>query len=156
MFATDVRGAIREIEAIEIEARRLEARRAELFNQLELSAVYRTDGHSSAKVMVRHVAKLSGVTAARRQRIARVAKGLPEIADALAEGRIGVDQVDLLGRVHANRRVRHFMVDAQDWFLEQARKPFLISKRRFASGNDSRIRTGPSRMIGCSRPERPP
>jgi hypothetical protein len=42
---------------------------------------------------------------------------LPEIGDALVAGELGVAQFDLLGRVHANPRVRHLMVDAQGWFV---------------------------------------
>ncbi|MEM8707689.1 MAG: DUF222 domain-containing protein [Actinomycetota bacterium] len=124
MFVLDVKAAIDEIEALEHEARRLEARRAELFQELERSGVYGADGHASAKVMMRHVARLSGPSAASRQRVARMLRDLPLVHAALSAGRIGVDQVELLGRVHSNRRVRPFMPDAQDWFLGLARKPF--------------------------------
>ncbi|MEO0493694.1 MAG: DUF222 domain-containing protein [Actinomycetota bacterium] len=116
--------AIREIEALEDEARHLESRRAELFRQLEATQVFRGDGHGTAKTMLRHVARLSGPSAARWQRIGRVTRDLSLVAEALTDGRIGVDQVDLLGRVHSNVRVRDFMVDAQDWFLEMASRPF--------------------------------
>ena len=117
MFAASTTEAIREIEALEVEARRLEARRAQLFRRLEATQVFRGDGHGTAKTMLRHVGQLSGPSAARWQRIGRVTRELPLIADALSQASIGVDQVDLLGRVHANRRVRAFMVDAQEWFV---------------------------------------
>jgi hypothetical protein len=45
---------------------------------------------------------------------------LPEVFAALADGELGVDHYDLLALVHANPRVRHAMVDAQSWFLEEA------------------------------------
>ncbi len=120
MFASAVRDAIDEIADIQHQRRVLAAREAELFGRLEMSGVYRADGHGSAKTMVRHVGRLSGPSAARQQRIARVTRELPLIGGALAAGEIGVDQVDLLGRVYANRRVRAWMPDAQDWFLELA------------------------------------
>ena len=72
--------------------------------------------------MVRHVARLSGATAASRDRIAKTLRTLPEVAAAFRDGTIGTDQMALLGRVHANRRVRDFMVDAQEWFLRHARR----------------------------------
>ncbi len=124
MFASEIQGAIDEIEALELEAGRLEARRAELLQRIETTGVHRVDGHGSAKTMLRHVAKLSGPSAARRQRIARVTGELELISAAFSAGEIGVDQVDLLGRVHANRRVRAWMRDAQDWFLEMAAGSF--------------------------------
>ncbi|MEM9519382.1 MAG: DUF222 domain-containing protein [Actinomycetota bacterium] len=120
----DVSGVDDEIESLHRERCRLAAREAELFRRLELSGLYCADGHGSAKTMVRHVGKLSGATAARQRRIARVASFLPLIAEALAESAIGVDQVDLLGRVAGNGRVRHLMPDAQTWFLEMASESF--------------------------------
>ena len=119
MFAS-VHDVIDEIETLRLERCRLAAREAELFRSLERSGRFRDDGHASAKTMVRHVAQLSGPSAARQRRIARVTALLPGIGTALASGRIGVDQVDLLGRVHANRRVRPFMPGAEEWFLELA------------------------------------
>ncbi len=119
MFAS-VHDVIAEIETLQAERCRLAAREAELFRSLERSGRFRDDGHGSAKTMIRHVGKLSGPSAARQRRIAQVTGSLPLVDGALASGRIGVDHVDLLGRVHANRRVRPFMVEAQDWFLELA------------------------------------
>ena len=123
MFA-HAQQVVDEIEQLRLERCRLAAREAELFRELERSGIHRQDGHGSAKTMIRHVAKLSGPSAARQQRIARVTRDLTLIDEALAAGRIGVDQVDLLGRVHANRRVRHCMADAQAWFLEMAEGDF--------------------------------
>ena len=124
MFVLDSQAAITEIEALQAQACANAARQAELFRALELSGVYRDDGHGSAKTMVRHVAKLSGPSAARQQRIARVTRALDQVEGALADGRLGVDQVDLLGRVHANRRVRAFMADAQAWFIEMGAESY--------------------------------
>lgn len=118
----DVAAVIEEIERLEIESRRLAARQVELLGEIELMGAHHADGHASAKVMVRHVARLSGATAASRDRIAKMMLTLPEVADAFRGGTIGTDQMALLGRVHANRRVRDFMVDAQGWFLRHARR----------------------------------
>ena len=45
---------------------------------------------------------------------------LPLVGAALRAGELGVDQFDLLGRIHANPRVRDHMADAQAWFLRLA------------------------------------
>ena len=120
MFALSLRGAIDEIAEIQHAKRVLAAREAELFNRLEVTGAFRDDGHGSAKTMVRHVGQLSGPSAARQRRIARVTSELELVGSALADGAIGIDQVDLLGRVHANRRVRGWMRGAQEWFVELA------------------------------------
>mgnify|MGYP001827292309 FL=1 len=88
--------------------------------ELERTGVHREHGHTSAKVMTRHVGRLSGPEAAARARGERASRALPLLADALAEGRLGVAHHDLLARVHANPRVRHAMAEAQTWFLEIA------------------------------------
>ena len=120
MFDGGIEGMIERLQALDTARARLDAEAADLLAELDRSGVYAVDGHSSAKVMARHVSRLSGPTAASRERVSRMMRDLPELADAYRDGRIGVDQMHLLGRVHANARVRPFMVDAQDWFLRIA------------------------------------
>lgn len=78
--------------------------------------------------MLRHVARLSSAAAANVERVGRLMRDLPELAAAFRAGTVGVDQMNLLGRIHRNSRVRGFMVDAQDWFLRGAQ---AWSYRRF-------------------------
>ena len=122
MFDSGIDGMIERLKALDSVRARLDAEAADLLDELDRSGVYAVDGHSSAKVMARHVSRLSGPTAASRERVSRMMRDLPELADAYRDGRIGVDQMHLLGRVHANARVRVHMVDAQDWFLRAARR----------------------------------
>ncbi|MFQ5557473.1 MAG: HNH endonuclease signature motif containing protein [Acidimicrobiales bacterium] len=91
-----------------------------LHGELERSRVHESDGHASAKVMVRHVGRLPNGEAAARSRGVRMGAVLPRLGEALVRGRLGLDQFEMLGRVYANPRVRHEMIDAQDWFLELA------------------------------------
>jgi hypothetical protein len=91
-----------------------------MLDEVDQSGVYASDGHASAKVMVRHVGRLSNSAAAARERGVRMSRGLPEVFGALRRGVLGVDYFDLLERVWANPRVRESMVDAQDWFLRVA------------------------------------
>ncbi len=55
MFGSAVEDVIDEIADIQHQRRVLAAREADLFGRLEMSGVYRADGHGSAKTMVRHV-----------------------------------------------------------------------------------------------------
>lgn len=104
------------IRSIETCARKLRAVQVGVQGELEESAVHKADSFASAKAMTRHVARLSPAAAASRERGARMRVALPEVWAALQAGELGIDQFDLLGRVHANPRVRQHMVDAQEWF----------------------------------------
>jgi len=108
------------IRSVESCARRLRALQIEAQAELEAAGVYATDGFVSAKAMTRHCARLSPAGAASRERGARMSATLPLVWSALQAGELGVDQFDLLGRVHSNPRVRPHMVDAQEWFLRLA------------------------------------
>jgi hypothetical protein len=116
--AEDASAAIRSVESA---GRRMAAVQAELVAVVRQRCLHHWDGHTSAKVMVRREADLSGPEATARDKTATMLLELDKIREALRAGDIGVDQVRLLARTHANRRVRHFMADAQDWFLEMAR-----------------------------------
>jgi Domain of unknown function (DUF222) len=108
------------VAAAEAACRRLGAVQVRLLDEVERTGAFSADGHASAKVMIRHVAKLSNGSAAARQRGARMVPRLADVGAALAAGTLGLDQFDLLGRVFANPRVRDAMVDAQAWFLRLA------------------------------------
>jgi len=105
---------------IESAGRRLRAIQIDVLGEVDASGVYASDGHASAKVMVRHCGRLSPGAAAARQRGVRMGRALPEVYEALRRGTLGVDYFDLLGRVWTNPRVREAMVDSQGWFLRMA------------------------------------
>jgi hypothetical protein len=96
-------GLIRELESL---GRRLDAARVDLVDAIDRKGLHRVDGHHSAKVMVRHVAKLSGPEAAARARTASALRDLPRTKQAFRAGQVGTCQVRRLARVHANPRVR--------------------------------------------------
>jgi hypothetical protein len=108
------------IRSVERCARKLRAAQIQLQGELESSGVYAGDGHPSAKAMTRHCGRLSPSAAKSRERGSRMVATLPDVWAALERGELGVDQFDLLGRVHANPRVREHMVEAQSWFLRIA------------------------------------
>ena len=118
----DAREATALIRTTERLARQLRAVHQHHHRLLQRSGVHASDGYPSAKALTRHVARLSTGEAAARERGARLRLELPEVWGALAEGTLGIDQLDLLARIHANPRVREAMPAAQAWFLRQARR----------------------------------
>ena len=118
--ARDPDAVIDSVQSLDQLANMVEARRARLFSDIAGSGAYLLDGHANARVAVRHMGKLSNRTSLARQRNARMAKDLPLIEAAWAEGTLGNDHVATLGRVWANPRVRPFMDVVQEWFLAQA------------------------------------
>ena len=115
--AADAVALISELEGL---SRRLDAAKVELLAAVDGSGVYATDGHASAKVMVRHVAKLSAGAAANRDRIARMLRSLPLVRMAFAAGEVAADHIGVLARVHSNPRVRDHMADREQVFLTDA------------------------------------
>ena len=117
---SDSRQAIAQIKALERLRRKTAALSLACQLELERSGVYADDGHASPKVMVRHVGRLSNAEAAGRTKQSHMCRSLPQITAAFRAGELGVAQVDLLGRIHANPRVRGLMDDAQSWFIKCA------------------------------------
>lgn len=91
--------------------RRLHAYELSVQEQISRSGVYKTDGHASAKVMVRHGANLSNAEALRRDQVVRMGREMPVVAAELAAGRLGVAQAERIARTYANPRVRDRLVE---------------------------------------------
>ncbi len=87
---------------------------------IDTTQAHRIDGHRSVKAHTAHVLKLSPEEAGRRVKMSRALRALPEVAEALRSGRIGLCHTRLLAAVHANSRVRDEMVGRQEKFLRWA------------------------------------
>ncbi len=116
----DPRHAIGAIKQMEEVGRKLAAAQADMYQAIERRGLHRADGHFSPRVMVRHVAKLSGGEAAARAKTAAAMRDLPEVAERFRSGRLGVSQMRMIAKIHANPRVRPFLAAAQEWFIEHA------------------------------------
>ncbi|MEZ5180087.1 MAG: DUF222 domain-containing protein [Acidimicrobiales bacterium] len=119
MVASDARDAVTLVREVESLVRRARSLAVAVVDGIDRAGWHRADGHASAKVMVRHVARLSAAEAGRRMADAKALRDLPEVAAAYRAGRIGSDQVDRIGRLHANPRVSG-KVGGQDRNLVQA------------------------------------
>lgn len=114
--------AVTELRELEVLGRQVRARQLELIAQVHQRGLHRFDGHASAKVMARHVARLSPPEAARRAREVAALRDLPVVRAAFAAGRIGVDHLDRIGRAHANPRVREQLRRLDGELAERAAK----------------------------------
>ena len=90
------------------------------FDAIETGGVYRSFGHTSAKVMVRHEAKLSNAEALGREQARKMLAGMPKIRAAYETGEIGTSQIRVIARVWANKRVRQLLQRSEPHFLLRA------------------------------------
>jgi hypothetical protein len=93
------------LEGVEELRRTVEAAAVAAAGVVDRSNPFRAQGFLSAKIVVKHMCKLSGPEAHRRVQTARLHEALPEWADAVADGRVGVAQSELMARVAANPRI---------------------------------------------------
>jgi len=88
--------------------------------RIDTERLHRIDGHRSVKAHTAHVLKVSPAEAGRRAQAARALRDLPEIASALRCGRIGLNHVQVIARVHANPRITAHVPGEQQRFLRWA------------------------------------
>jgi hypothetical protein len=99
---------------------RVGACQVEALHQLDKSQVYAVDGHHSAKVMARHVGRLSNGEAAARTGCVKAARNLPLFRAAHEAGRISTSVMRRMARLHANQRITEQLIACEALFLEHA------------------------------------
>lgn len=105
------------------QARRcLEAALLAIMDVAERRGIYAHDGHTSVQAWVRTLTNISPVEAAARARTMRACRDLELVRSRLAAGELGVEQVRVLARLHANPRCRDQLPDSEEVLVEQAIK----------------------------------
>ncbi len=120
VVTADERDAVAVISAVEVVGRRVDALRVAVVEEVDRQRRYRPDGHGSAAVMVRHVADVGDGEARRRGQAARMLRQMPVLAGAFGRGEVGVDQVGVVARAFANRRIRSQVVAKDRTFARLA------------------------------------
>ena len=110
-------GLVDRLQMLDRERCHIEAELAELLGEVDRREVFRDDQHTSVKGWARALCRWSDGEARSRARLARLFDVLPQVAEALAAGVLGVSQAFELGRVFANPRVRDQLADVIDIFL---------------------------------------
>lgn len=118
MSPADVERIAHELEVLERQAK---AASALLVQRVEDSAVYVLDGHKKVADWGRASNNWSGAETARRVKLARAMKKLPEFAASALAGELGVSQMDEVAKIAANPRVREHLDDADELFTASAR-----------------------------------
>ncbi len=108
------------IRANELEQRRLAAEHAALLSVSTARGAYRLDGQRTVVSYLRATENLSKGSASQRRRVAEVCDLVPALGDALLAGRVGVDQIVEIARIHANPRTRDHFVKVAPIYLEFA------------------------------------
>ena len=115
---------------LDLEQRALEAEYAKVIDQTARTMAFQADGHSTVLAWCRARTGWSTPTAQHHIRISRLVAARPIVAEALAEGRIGVDQVATLAKAFTNPRCGAQLVDTLlAIFVSLAPK---VSHRQFA------------------------
>ena len=113
------------VEQLESVASRVNAAQRDLLGEIHRTGVFGTDGHTSAKAMVRHTAHLSPGEANARTRDQRALAAMPAFATAFRAGEVSTCVVARLARLHANPRIRDQVEALDQQLLHHARtKPF--------------------------------
>lgn len=107
--------------AVEREVRRLQALQASMLSEVRQSRSFLGDFHHTVTAWVQAVTNCSRSTAVYRTRTAHMLTDLVCLADAVAAGEVGADQVRLLSRLHANDRCRHQLGDSEELLIGYAR-----------------------------------
>lgn len=123
------------VRTLELLRRRVEAEMALTLTTVEQRRMYLADAHRSMKGYLRATCNWSNPDVAAQRRLAHAANGLPGLAEALQNGRIGVAQAAAIARVYRNPRVRDRLVDFAAMLLELAERycydDFIIALKRF-------------------------
>ncbi len=111
---------------VELESarRRLEAAYVALVDRAETTKRYAPDGHASVRGWVLALTDSSPTEIQRRLQTMRALRDLPDVAAALADGRVGVEHVREIAKVHANPRMHEMVVEGDDRLLRHAHRGF--------------------------------
>jgi hypothetical protein len=109
---------------LEIARRKLEAAYLAVLDRADSMKRYVPDGHASVRGWALALTDASPAETQRRLQTVRALREMPELAESLAAGRVGVDHVREIAKVHANRRVQAMVVDGEDRLVDHARRGF--------------------------------
>ncbi len=105
---------------VDLVCRQAEAARAEIAGAVERSAAYAEDGHASIAGWLRATANHSNSEARTITQEARLLHQIPEARVAAHAGSVGVAQLRLLAKVHANPRSAEQFPDSAALLVDHA------------------------------------
>ena len=118
----DGRALIDVLKELEVERRQLEGSIARVVAAAEYTGCFAEDGHRSVRGWIMASTNCSLGEALGRARTARMLRQLPECRARFDAGEVGVDQVRLLARVHANPRCADQLPESEASLVDHARR----------------------------------
>jgi hypothetical protein len=129
------------LRATELERREVERRMALIATVVEQKQQFLVDGHGSMNAYLKAQINCSGASANRLRRRGRLLNEHPIAADAVAAGRVSIDNVDLLARAAAHSRVgarvRGFVPTLVDHAEHFPNRDFAVLVDRVVTNADS-------------------
>jgi hypothetical protein len=107
--------------AVERARRELEAVYVAVLDRADDTKRFTADGHAGVRGWASALANTGSVELHRRLQTMRALRDLPDVADALACGDLGVDQAREIAKLHANPRTRELTVEGQSKLVRHAR-----------------------------------
>ncbi|MCP3938419.1 MAG: HNH endonuclease [Actinomycetia bacterium] len=120
LSATDSREASSMFERIEGLVRRLTAAQVDLLADADARSLHSQDLALSAKVFMRHHAKLSAAEATARNNLMRALRDLPAIAEAYRQGLIAEANARRVASTWSNERVRNQLIADEHKVMRKA------------------------------------
>ena len=105
---------------LETLSRQLAALQLDLVAEIDQRGLNAFDGHRSAKIMVRHTARLSDAEATCRASNARALHALPVFRATFHTGHIGTAHLNRIARAYANPRIRGELAKVEHHFAKLA------------------------------------
>ena len=106
--------------ALECAVRRVEGLQVRVVDEMDRTGLFGVDGHHSAIAWSGFTCRTSSTVAGRRVRAARMFRDLGATGEAFMAGTVGVEQVALLARLHANPRCGDLLADSENLLLDHA------------------------------------
>jgi hypothetical protein len=110
----------RALVAIERARREVEAAYVAVIDRADDTKRYEADGHAGVRGWASALGNTSSAELHRRLQTMRALRDLPDVAAALSDGDVGVDQVREIARLHANPRTRDLAIEGQSKLLRHA------------------------------------
>ena len=107
--------------AIERARREVEAAYVAVLDRADRTKRYSADGHAGVRGWASALTNTGSAETHRRLQTMRALRELPDVASALSNGEVGVDQVRQIAKLHANPRTSDLTIEGQARLLHHAR-----------------------------------
>ena len=123
LVALSAGGLEQTLVATEQVRRMVEATMLDVIDLADQRGIYADDGHATVRQWVQTLTNCSRTEATRRVQSMRALRDLELLRTRLRAGEVGVDQVRVIAKVHANRRCTGQLPDSEQLLVDHAMQP---------------------------------